>query len=134
MQTDHKHIILFDGICNFCNGIVTFILTKDKRGIFRFAALQSDTGQELLKQYGLPVDDFDSFVYIYNNRCYIKSDAALLVAKEFGYPWRITTGLRILPMKFRNWIYDHIAASRYRIFGKMDTCMVPEADQLDRFL
>ena len=127
-------IILFDGVCNLCNNIVVFVIKRDRRSAFRFASLQSDAGQTLLKQYGLSVLDFDSFVYIKNNRAYIKSTAALQVLHDLGGIWQASAAFRLLPLKLRDYFYDLIAKSRYRVFGRLDSCMIPTPELKKRFL
>ncbi len=84
MDNNQPHILLFDGVCNLCNGIVQFTIKRDPKAKFKFASLQSASGQALLKQFGLPKDDFDSFVFIHGNKCFLKSSAGLHVLKELG--------------------------------------------------
>jgi predicted DCC family thiol-disulfide oxidoreductase YuxK len=138
-NTDHpalftNPILLFDGICILCNGMVKFLLKRDKKSKFKFAALQSVSGQELLKQHNLPMDQFDSFVYIYNNRVYLKSSAVLHVLKDLGGIWKLFYAFIIIPRPIRDFGYDIVAKTRYRIFGKRDTCVIPTDDINQRFL
>jgi predicted DCC family thiol-disulfide oxidoreductase YuxK len=127
-------IILFDGVCNLCNGIVQFIIKRDPQGKFIFASLQSETGRKLLEKSGLPSDEFDSIVLIRGEQYFIKSNAGLRVLKELGGIWKLFYFFRFLPLSFRDFIYDLIAGSRYRMFGKSDSCMIPTPELKARFL
>lgn len=130
---DHP-VILFDGVCNFCNGAVNFVLKQDKKAVFRFAPLQSEAGQNLLKQYHLSTEDFDSFVLIENGKVYKKSAASLRVMNKFPWYWKEAQILWIVPGFLRNAIYDFIAKNRYKWFGKKEQCMVPTPEIRQRFL
>ena len=127
-------IILFDGVCNLCNKSVQTVLRKDKTGIFKFASLQSDVGQKLLKEYNLPTENFGSFVLIQNGKIYLKSTAALIVAKQLSGPIKLLYGFMIVPAFIRNFFYNIIAKNRYKWFGKMDECMIPTPEIKSRFL
>lgn len=131
----HTHdIILFDGICNFCNFWVNQLLKFDKKFIFKFAALQSIAGKELLQQHLQPETDFDSFILISGNKLFKKSTAALLIARKLGGAFILFYPLIFLPHSFRDFVYDIIASNRYKIFGKKDSCRVPSAKDRERFL
>ncbi|WP_147535792.1 thiol-disulfide oxidoreductase DCC family protein [Bacillus marasmi] len=128
-----QKIILFDGACNFCDSIVRFIINRDPKGIFVFASLQSDIGKELLNAYKLP-KNINSFVLIKDNRCYIKSTAALLVCKNLIGAWKILYMLLIVPKPFRDYLYTIIANNRYKWFGKKEICEIPSPEIRKRFL
>lgn len=128
-----KNIILFDGVCNFCNGAVQFIVKRDKKGAFKFASLQSEAGKELLSKCQLP-QEIDSFVLVENNKCYIKSTAALRVCQRLKTPWNILSIFRVIPTPIRNTVYEYIAENRYKWFGKKEDCMLPSKELRDRFL
>ena len=128
------HILLFDGVCNLCTGIVKFIIKRDKKEKFRFAALQSESGQALLKKFGLSATDFDTFVLISGDKYYTKSTAGLLVLKELGGLWEVLYVYIVFPESMRNFIYDIVAKTRYHIFGKRDNCIVPTPEIKNRFL
>ena len=96
-MSNDAHILLFDGVCNLCNGIVQFTIKRDKEAKFKFASLQSSSGQLLLKQFNLPTDDFDSFVYINGNNYFLKSSAALHVLRELGGGWKLFYAFIIIP-------------------------------------
>ncbi|MBC7866074.1 MAG: thiol-disulfide oxidoreductase DCC family protein [Gloeobacteraceae cyanobacterium ES-bin-316] len=127
-------VILFDGVCNLCNESVKFVVNHDKQGLFKFASLQSEKGQQLLKQYNLSVTEFNSFVLIQNNQAYIKSTAALMVAKQLSGVVKTLYVFRIIPTFLRDLFYNFIALNRNRWFGKKDSCMIPTADLKARFL
>ena len=127
-------VILFDGVCNFCNGAINFVLKQDKKAVFRFAPLQSEAGQKLLKQYNLSTAEFDSFVLIDNGKVYKKSAASLQVMNKLPWYWKEVQLLRIIPVAFRDAIYDFIARNRYKWFGKKEQCMIPTPEMKKRFL
>lgn len=127
-------IILFDGVCNFCSGMVNFIIRQDKKKVFRFAALQSEAGQKLLEQYDLPKEKFDSFLLIDNGKIYKSSTAGLKLYGRLPWYWKWTQVFWIVPPFLRDAVYNFIARNRYRWFGKKEACMVPTADVRSRFL
>lgn len=134
MYQSTQPILLFDGICNLCNGVVQFIIKHDMKGIFRFASLQSDIGQELLAKYGLPTDAISTIVLIENGQAYTHSSAALKIAPHLSILWIWTKLLWIFPAFIRDWIYNWIAKNRYRWFGKQESCMLPKEEWKGRFL
>ena len=129
-----ESIILFDGICNLCNGSVQYVLKHDKKKLFRFASLQSDSGQQLLKKYKLPHNNFNSFVLLQNEKAYLKSTAALMVAKQLGGFTQILYAFIIVPTFIRDAVYNLISKNRYKWFGKKESCMVPTTELQSRFL
>jgi predicted DCC family thiol-disulfide oxidoreductase YuxK len=130
-----KHpILLFDGVCNLCNASVQFVLKRDRQGQFRFASLQSEAAQELLRQFPEAPAGINTVVLIENGQLYTKSDAALRAAKRLPGPWPLLYGFILLPRPLRNLVYDWIARNRYRWFGKEDQCMLPRPEWKDRFL
>ncbi|MBT2681203.1 thiol-disulfide oxidoreductase DCC family protein [Bacillus sp. ISL-35] len=126
-------VILFDGVCNFCDASVQFILERDDKEMFRFASLQSDAGQELLKEYTVP-DDVDSMILIEDGKVYYKSAAALRISRHLKGPWKLLYGLIIVPAPLRNIVYDLIAKNRFKWFGQKDSCMLPPPNVRRRFL
>lgn len=129
-----QHIILFDGVCNLCNGIVQFVIKNDRRKIFHFASLQSAAGQKILANAGFQNHNMQSFVYVKGRSVYVKSDAALQVARQLGFPFKILWLFIALPKFIRDSLYDFIAKNRYRLFGKKDECMLPGPGIKNRFL
>lgn len=127
-------IILFDGICNFCNYWVNFILDRDKDNHFKFAALQSQKGKELLKQFSLPEDDFDSFILISQSSILKKSSAAFEITKNLKGWVKIINVFSFLPHTLTDFFYDLIAKNRYRIFGKREVCRIPTEKEKNKFL
>jgi len=134
MDNTNRNIILFDGVCNLCNGIVRFIIKRDVKSKFRFASLQSETGRLWLEKFGLSGNDFKSFVLIQGDRCYIKSTAALKMFRELGGIWTLLYVFIWIPRPLRDLLYDVIAKNRYTIFGKQETCMIPTPELEARFL
>ncbi len=126
--------VLFDGVCNFCNASINFVIDRDSKGIFKFAALQSKIGQEILKKYNLKQTDFDSIILEKEGKIYQKSDAALEIARNLDGLWKIFYIFKIIPSFLRNPIYDLIAKNRYRIFGRTDVCRIPTPELKARFL
>ncbi len=133
MIEDHP-ILLFDGVCNLCNGLVQFIIKRDPKAKFRFAPLQSESGQALLGKFGLPKQDFDSFVFIQGDKYFLKSSAVIHLLKEMGGGWKLFYVFVIIPKPLRNFVYFLVARTENRIFGKRDTCMVPTPEIEKRFL
>jgi len=131
---NEKKIILFDGVCNFCNFWINFILDRDKNNIFKFAALQSEAGQELLHKFGLSTSDFDTFILIDGNRYFTKSTAALKISKNLNSSVKAFYPFIFLPKFFRDFFYDLVARNRYRTFGKRDACRIPTPEEREKFL
>jgi predicted DCC family thiol-disulfide oxidoreductase YuxK len=129
-----KYIVLFDGVCNLCNGSVQFILKRDRKKKFLFGSLQGKTGQEYLRRYRLPSDQFHSFMLIEANVLYTRSTAVLRVLKHLGRGWQLLYLLIYLPPVLRDGMYKLIASNRYRLFGKKEVCRVPAVDERERFL
>lgn len=132
--SDLPIILLIDGNCLLCNGITKFVAKRDKNLIFRFASLQSQAGQALLRAGNLPTDDIDTFVMIQDGRYYTKSDAALRVLRRLDGWWRIFYIFIAVPLNWRNRFYDFIARNRFRWFGTADACSLPTSQLINRFL
>ncbi|WP_298869330.1 thiol-disulfide oxidoreductase DCC family protein [uncultured Allomuricauda sp.] len=130
-----KKIILFDGVCNLCNGVIQFIIKRDKKDLFRYAALQSETGIRLTQERGIDTSKIDSFILIEPGVAYFtKSDAALRIGQDFGGLWKVLAIFTWIPTSFRNVVYDFIARNRYRWFGRKDACMIPTPELQAKFL
>ena len=127
-------IILFDGICNFCNSSVNFVIRHDKKNHFKFAALQSEAGKNLLEKYTIDVSKTDSIILIENNTVYIKSTAALRISKHLNKLYPLMYILIIIPAFIRNNVYDYVARNRYKWFGKKDSCMIPGKEIKEKFI
>ena len=129
-----KEIVLFDGLCNFCNNSVNFIIDHDPKGHFRFAALQSDFGRQKLKEQGYHTQKMDSLVLLSGDKVYKKSSAALRIARKLSGFYPLLYGLMIIPPFIRHGVYDLVARNRYKWFGKRDACRVPAPELKSRFL
>jgi predicted DCC family thiol-disulfide oxidoreductase YuxK len=130
----NQSIILFDGVCNFCDSAVNFTLKRNKKTDIFFAPLQSSAGQKLLAQYHLPVDSLESFVFIENDKTYNRSTAALKVCRHLRGLWPLCYGFIIVPKFIRDGIYNWVAQNRYKWFGKKESCMIPTPEVKARFL
>lgn len=130
---DHR-IVLYDGICNLCNASVRFIIKRDPDGLYRFAHLQSSTGNDLARRYGIDPAVTDTFVLIAHDRASIKSDAWLSILESLGGIWRAARALRVIPRPVRDAVYDLVGRMRYRVFGKTAYCQTPTPDAATRFL
>lgn len=131
----NKNIILFDGVCNLCDASVQFIIKHDKKDVFRFVALQSDLGIEIIKYIGIDARNIDSIIlYKPGIAYYYKSSAALEIAKELGGFFSLVIIFKIIPETFRNKMYDFIAKNRYKWYGKKESCMLPTAELKAKFL
>ena len=129
-----QHIILFDGVCNLCNGSVIFILKHENAPIFHFASLQSRSGKELLTWCGLPRDYLDAVIYIEKGNVHLGSTAALKVGQRLKFPWSRISSLGLLvPKSIRDWVYRQIGTHRYQWSGKRDVCMVTTKELRARF-
>ncbi|MFN8289951.1 MAG: DCC1-like thiol-disulfide oxidoreductase family protein [Chitinophagaceae bacterium] len=127
-------IVLFDGVCNLCNRSVQFIIKRDKKKKFRFGSLQGHFGQQAQARFHLPADDFNSFLLLEGDKLYTRSTAALRVLKQLGRGWQLFYGLILLPKFIRDPVYKWIARNRYKWFGKMEACMIPDEASRYRFL
>jgi len=134
INTSGKIVVLFDGVCNLCNGTVQFIIKRDKSSEFLFASLQSNFGQTQLLKLGLDPSELHSIIVLENEKFYERSDAALKIASRLTGPWSMLGVFRILPRFFRDWVYDLIAKNRYKMFGKQESCMIPTPDMKAKFV
>jgi len=134
MSNAEQPIILFDGVCNYCNSMVNFIIRQDKKKIFRFATLQSNAGQKILQQWKLPANEFETLLLLDKGRLYDRSTAVLKINSKLPWYWKWAQVFRIVPKFIRNWMYGIIAKNRYKWFGKKDECMVPTPELKERFL
>jgi predicted DCC family thiol-disulfide oxidoreductase YuxK len=127
-------VVLFDGVCNLCNGSVRFVIERDPHKHFQFAPLQSETATTLIGGTANPLAMPDSIVLVDDGRFYVRSTAALRIARRLRFPWPLLWVFMAVPRPLRDWVYDVIARHRYGWFGKRDTCMVPTKEIRDRFL
>ena len=131
---EEKPVILFDGVCNLCNGSVQFILKRDKKNKFRFGSLQGNYGQQMMKKLQMPSGDMYSFILQENEKVYTRSTAALRVLKLLGGKWKLFYSFIVIPKFVRDGVYRFIAQNRYRWFGKKEECWIPDPKWNDRFL
>jgi predicted DCC family thiol-disulfide oxidoreductase YuxK len=131
---DNRHIVIFDGVCNFCNGAVNFIIKRDPDGRFAFTPMQSPSGQRLIEEQGAEMVGIDTFLLVKDGRCFDRTDAALEITKDLTGLWHMFRISRILPRPVRDYFYRLFARNRYKLFGRRDTCMVPTESVRNRFL
>lgn len=129
-----EHLIFFDGVCNFCNSSILWIIKRDRKKIFYFASLQSPIAKDILSQYPIDTSQIDSIIYIKKNKVFIKSSAALEIAKDLKNGWSCFYIFKLAPPFIRDFIYDQFARQRYRLFGKKSECMIPNSELKERFL
>lgn len=135
--SDTRHaVVLFDGVCNFCNGTVLFFIDRNGRDDLRFAALQSEAGARVLRAHGrdAPQGDPDSILLVEDGAVYERSDAALRIARHLDGIWRFGYWLTVVPRVLRDAVYRFIARNRYRWFGRSDACRIPTPALRARFL
>ena len=135
---------MFDGVCNFCNSSVNFVIEHDREGYFKFAPLQSEEGRKLADSTGLilrtpgargdGIRPVDSMVLVENNKAFTRSTAALRIVRRLGFPWSLLYGFIVVPRAIRDYFYDLFAHYRYRLFGKKEECMLPTPEVRGRFL
>nr|WP_322623553.1 thiol-disulfide oxidoreductase DCC family protein [uncultured Flavobacterium sp.] len=130
-----KKIILFDGVCNLCDATVQFLIKRDRKDIFRFVALQSELGQEIIKYIGIDTSKTDSIIlYEPGKAYYYKAQAALEIASEIGGFYSLLSVFKVLPNGLSNAVYDYVARNRYKWYGKKDACMLPTPEMKAKFL
>jgi predicted DCC family thiol-disulfide oxidoreductase YuxK len=133
------HLVLYDGVCGLCSSLVQFLLTHDRRGVFAFASLQSATGGAGVQDFGGDPTELTSFYVLANyrtgrTRTLARSQAAIFVAGQLGWPWKAAVIARVLPAAVLDRAYDVIARNRYRVFGRYDQCLVPRPEFRGRFV
>ncbi|MCB9840908.1 MAG: DUF393 domain-containing protein [Phycisphaeraceae bacterium] len=131
---DAHPVVLFDGVCNLCNSSVQWTIRRDRRDLFRFAALQSEAARRLIDRHAPGRTLPDSIVLIADGRVRVRSSAALGIARRLGLPWSLAMAAWIVPRPVRDWVYTWVARNRYRWFGKREACMVPSKALRARFL
>ncbi len=138
-ESETKAIVLYDGVCGLCNRAVQFLLKRDRRDRLRFASLQSDFAARVLQRHGMDPKSLDTVYAVLNygepnETLLAKGDAFLFFAKIIGGIWSVARVGRIIPRPIRNWLYDFIARHRYQVFGKSESCMLPDPKQRHKFL
>jgi len=127
-------VVLFDGVCNLCNGTVQFIIARDPGARFRFAALESDAARRMLTECGVQGPLPDSVALVEGGKVYTRSSAAVRIARRLRFPWWGLYALVVVPRPLRDALYDYVARHRYRWFGKREACMMPTPELRSRFL
>ena len=127
-------IILFDGVCNFCNGSVNFIIERDAENYFKFAPIQSDVAQSLLEKHNINKAEIDSIILIEDEAAYTHSTAALRIARKLDGVWSWFYVFVVVPEFIRDFFYKLFAKYRYRLFGKTEVCMIPTAEIREKFI
>ena len=129
-----QFIVLFDGVCNLCSSSVQFILRHDKKDQFLFGSLQGNYGQEVLKKYSMPSNEFNSLMLLEGEQLYTKSSGALRMLRHLGGGWSLLYAFIIVPKFIRDAVYNFIAQNRYRWFGKKEECWLPKPEWKKKFL
>lgn len=130
----NERIVFFDGVCNFCNYWVQFALKRDKRNLLKFAPLQGKTARLLLPQHDINPDIITSVIFYDNGKVYVESSAALRVSLYLSSFWKVLYIFNVIPLFIRDRIYKWIGKNRYKWFGKKESCMIPTAEQRQKFL
>jgi predicted DCC family thiol-disulfide oxidoreductase YuxK len=133
------HLVLYDGVCGLCSRVVQFLLEHDRRAVFSFATLQGPAGRSMVARWGGNPDALTSFFVCADYgtpeaRVFTRSDAALFVARQLGWPWKGLAVGRVVPKSLRDAVYDLVARVRYRVFGRYDQCLVPRPEHRSRFV
>ncbi len=131
---DSRNIVIFDGVCNFCNGAVNFIIKRDPEGVFAFTPMQSDLAKELMEKHQIFNVGIDTFLLIKDGQCFIFSSAALEIAKDLTGFWYLFNILKLIPAPVRDFFYKLFARNRYKLFGRKEHCMVPTTAIRSRFV
>lgn len=134
INTKYSAVILFDGVCNLCNGSVQFVIKRDKKRRFRYATLQGEVAQKLLAKHPLNPIDLDSFILIEGEKIYLRSSAALRVAKQLSGLWPLLYVLIVVPKPLRDAVYNFVGKNRYKWFGQRESCMMPTPETKSLFL
>ena len=127
-------LVIFDGVCNLCNGTVQFLIRRDRGKRFLFATYQSEAGRNILQQHGFLPTEISTVVYVKNGIPYAQSRAILEIFRDLGCCWNLLYILIAIPPIIRDFIYRYIAKNRYNLFGRRESCMVPDSEIMDRFL
>jgi predicted DCC family thiol-disulfide oxidoreductase YuxK len=130
----HERVVVFDGVCNWCNAWVNFTLDHDPHAKFKFGTLQSQPAQQILKELGFHTDDFETFLLLERGQVFTKSTAALRIVRHLSGLWPLLYLGIVIPQPFRDAVYNYIARRRYLWMGKSETCRVPTAAERERFV
>jgi len=128
-----NNVVFYDGVCNLCNSTVQFVLKRDKKGSYVFAQIGGENYKKLIKNHP-EFQGVDSILFYRDNKLHSKSSAALKILIGLGGGWRLLSVFWLIPLPIRDFIYDRIASNRYTVFGKTDSCMLPNSSVLNRFI
>lgn len=132
---ENKDLILFDGVCNLCSSSVQYVIERDHKNKYVFAALQSDIGKEIIEKYKIDPSKTDSILLYRKDKGVVsKSTAALLIAKHLGFPTNLLYVFLIVPAIIRNMVYDYVAKNRYKWYGKKESCWIPTPELKAKFI
>lgn len=131
---NEKGVVLFDGVCNFCNSSVNFIIRHDKNDYFRFTPLQSEIGKRISERYNLEYGNLKSVILVENGKIYTRTTAALKIARKLSGAWPLLYAFIVIPAPLRDIVYNIIAKYRYKWWGEMDACMIPTPEVRKKFL
>lgn len=131
---DNQSIVIFDGVCVFCNGVVNFIIKHDPGSTFTFSQMQSEVAQSLIKKHNASKEILNTLMLIKNGRCYLRTDAILEIAKDLSGFWYLFNIFKIIPRPIRDFLYTLFAKNRYKLFGKRNSCIVPSRNIRKRFI
>jgi predicted DCC family thiol-disulfide oxidoreductase YuxK len=134
MEKTDQPLIIFDGVCNLCEYSVKFIIKNDRQGRFKFVSAQSDRGKELQRLHGVDTFKDSSVILLKNDQVYVKSDAAVEIAKDLEGLWRFLHVFKFIPKPVRDLVYSIISKNRYRWFGRKNQCLLPDKNIKNRFL
>lgn len=130
----NKSVIFFDGVCNLCNGFVQFVIRRDQSGKFKFASLQSQAAENMLRPFNFPLDELNTIALVQDGKIFLRSRAVLRIASQLGGLWKLAVLLYIFPSFFSDAVYNLISKYRYKLFGKKDSCMIPTPELKSRFI
>ena len=131
---DNRYLVIFDGVCNFCNGAVNFIIERDPYGKFAFTPMQSEFAQETLRSHRITSVDADTIILVKDGKTFVRTKAALEIARDLTGYWYLLNVFRVIPPPVRDWFYRIFARNRYKLFGKANSCMMPTPDVKNRFI
>jgi len=132
--TDGDRVVLFDGVCRLCSLWARFLIRFDRKRQFKLATVQSPEGKAILQWYGFPTDSYETMFLVEGPNIYTKSSAFFRVMRDLPWPWPIVCIGWVVPSSIRDWLYDRVALNRYRLFGRYDSCVIPNKDHNSRFL
>lgn len=127
-------VVLFDGVCRLCSAWVRFLIRFDRKHQFKLATVQSPEGKAILEWYGFPTDDYETMILVEGTHLYTRSSAVIRVIRRLPWPWPFLCVGWVIPSFIRDWLYDRVARNRYRLFGRYESCVIPNKDHDSRFL